>query len=74
VGTWRELRAQADDNIERAGADLFLRAALKTLERPEEQQVVEQRLADNPSLTGDFDPEELYEAIENARQFAGFAW
>jgi Tol biopolymer transport system component len=74
VGTWRELRERADDDIERAGADLFLRAALKTLDRTEEQQVVEQRLADNPSLADDFDPDALYETFENIRRLTAFAW
>jgi hypothetical protein len=74
VGTWQQLRERADDDIERAGADLFLRAALQTLERPDERQAVEQRLAENPSLTGDFDEKQLYETIDNLRTLAGFAW
>jgi hypothetical protein len=74
VGTWQRLREQADDDVERAGADFFLRAALKTLERTEEQQIVEQRLAENPSLRGEFDLAELEKAIDGMRQFTEFAW
>ena len=62
-----ELREQADDDIERAGIDLFLRAALVTLKRPDEQQVVEQRLDENPKVEDDFEVAKLQEAFAALR-------
>jgi hypothetical protein len=66
-------RWTADDGIERAGADLFLRAALKTLDRPEEQKVVERRLSEKPSLLEYLDDTDIDGQLDSLREPVEFA-
>jgi len=73
LNAWEELHPQTNDEHERLAIDLFLHAALTTLDRCEQRRTVEQRLGNNPTLSEFFGEKGLHgiaDAIDEARHFA----
>ena len=69
VPRWQKLRPAADDDVKRLGIDLFLEAAARRLEQPDEQRAAAGRIAANPArkdILGDKGVPGLVEGVRSA--------